>query len=128
MKKVLNITERLRNKKRQEQREAYHHKADSIQRIVQCASCHHRCGMCGSYLNDEESPDPNPIRHLDVTLCEDCRSEYDDFLQLSDGNKNAELFWHNREWAQMWSDWTKFQEAIKAFKKSIEFKQLNDPH
>ena len=124
MSKVLNITGRLEDKKRQIQAENHRAKMETLQRIVQCSSCHFKCAMCGYHLNaEDESPATLPSTP-GIYLCESCRAEFKEFLEIKSGKKKADIFWHNREWMQLWSAWLHFQQAIKDFKDSIEFEQL----
>jgi hypothetical protein len=124
MEKVLNITDRLRSKRRKEEQESFRLKFNSIQRIVQCASCHFRCAMCGQHVAPS---DPHPAASptpQEVNLCVSCRAEFEDFLDMVSGNKGNHMFWHNEEWMDLWSTWLDYREAIRKFRNSPEYKQL----
>ena len=124
MNKVLNITNRLEDKKRKIQAENHRDKMETLQRIVQCSSCHFKCAMCGYHLNTEDESPAAPSSPPGSYLCESCRAEFKEFLEIKRGKKEADIFWHNKEWMQLWSAWFHFQQAIKDFKDSIEFEQL----
>ena len=124
MNKVLNITGRLEDKKRKQQVEHYRHKIETIQRIVQCSSCHFKCAMCGHHLNTTDSSCPPALTAQDLNLCENCRAEFEDFLEMSREQKASDIFWHNEEWLKLWSAWTDFHRAIRKFRNSAEFKKM----
>lgn len=130
MDNILNITDRLESKKRKEQIEAFRGRVNALQKIVQCSSCRLRCGMCGHHLVPDAScpsaSDSDSLpSHTDLNLCASCRTEFNDFLEMASGKKGAEVFWHNREWMNLWSSWLDYREAIREFRDSPEFRQLN---
>ena len=124
MDKVFNITDRLKDKKRKQQAELYRNKIETIQRIVQCASCHFKCAMCGHHLNTPDSSCPPTLAPSGLNLCENCRAEFEDFLEISKGKKTSNIFWHNDEWGKLWAAWMAFHQAVSEFKRSTEFQQL----
>ena len=124
MDKVLSITDRLKDKKLKEHDEIYRHKAATVQRVVQCSSCQLSCAMCGSHLDAPDLCCPSTSSYLKLNLCDCCRAEYNDFLDMSKENKRSDLFWHNEEWMKLWSAWIDYHKAIKMFRNSHEFKQL----
>lgn len=124
MNKILNITGRLEDKKRKQQVELYQYKVETIQRIVQCASCHFKCAMCGHHLNTTDSSCPPVLSPYGLNLCENCHAEFEDFLEMSKRNKASDIFWHNEEWVKLWAAWTEFHRAIEEFRNSAEFERL----
>jgi len=124
MNKVLNITNRLEGKKRKLQAEIHRGKMETLQRIVQCSSCHFKCAMCGYHLNTADSPYVSPSSPSNFYLCESCRAEFKEYMEMKKGKNESDIFWHNREWVKLWSVWFDFQQAIKEFKDSVEFEQL----
>jgi hypothetical protein len=80
--------------------------------------------MCGLYLKEEDSTKETPHASLGLMLCASCRSEFDDFLSVSRGQQQSEVFWHNKEWVKMWSAWIEYRKAMTAFVGSPEFKLL----
>jgi hypothetical protein len=80
--------------------------------------------MCGSHFDTPDLVCPSAPSYTDLILCESCRDEYNDFLEISKGNKNPEIFWHNKEWVRLWSAWLDYHKAIEKFRASKEFKQL----
>ena len=126
MSKVLNIADRLEEKRLKREVEAHRHKLGTLQRIVQCASCHFRCAMCSSHLEAADSPHPPASPSGNFHLCESCRAEYEDFLKMKNANEGSHLPWHNKEWQKMWSAWFNYHQAIREFRNSGEFKQSTD--
>ena len=124
MKKILNITDRLEDRKRTEQIETYRNKFESVQRLLQCSGCHFKCSMCGHHVERSEATVRSPAN--DFNLCGNCLAEFEDFLSISHkDNQKEEIFWHTEEWVELWSSWMKFQRALNGFKASINLKQLN---
>jgi hypothetical protein len=58
MEKVLNITGRIEDKKRQEQITSNRNKFDAVQRLLQCGSCRFKCAMCGRQAEEVDASDP----------------------------------------------------------------------
>ena len=131
MEKIVNLKDRIENKRQREQIERYRGKIKSIQKVIQCASCHFRCAMCGLHSRPQERPESSDSESLEFTLCESCRREYDEFISITRGEKKAEVFWHNREWLKMWSAWLSYRKSVDHFMDSSELKllleELNSP-
>ena len=129
MSKVLSISDRLDEKRRREQLERHHSKVETVKRAVQCSSCHLKCAMCSIHFEaDDSSCCPSISSSQDFNLCETCRSEFEDYLEIADGRKGADIFWHSNKWLKLWSAWVEYQEAIIEFRNSREFRQLlNEP-
>lgn len=126
MDNIVNIEKRLEKKKRKEHLERYRNKIRSLQRSVQCSSCHLRCAMCGFHIEANVASDQKFKLSQGFTLCEDCRMEFEDFISFSRDGEMSELFWHNAEWREMWSSWLRYRDALKAFIASPEFNLMLD--
>ena len=124
MSNVIKIDNKLEEKKRKQQFKDYHEKVDSILRTVQCSSCHLKCAMCGYHMDASECGRSQGGYFHDFMLCEECRHEFDDYLDSSHGQGGKKIIWHNDEWKDLWASWLKFQKAIKEFRNSAEFRQL----
>lgn len=124
MKKILNITDRLEDKKRRHQLQANRDRSESVKRAVQCTSCHFKCAMCGYHLNATETSCPSTPDSPEFTLCDNCLSEFKDFLDAVKGKEVTDIFWHNREWLNLWSAWLNYHQAIREFRDSNEFIKL----
>jgi hypothetical protein len=121
MNKIVDMQEKLEGKKQKEQLEKYRGRVETIQKIVQCSSCHFRCAMCGLQVGGADSVDKSLTG---LALCEGCKSEFEEYLAISRGKKTSDVFWHNREWLEIWSAWLSYRRAINAFTASREFKLL----
>lgn len=126
MKKIVDMKRRIEVKRKRERLERYRGRVEAVQKIFQCSSCHFRCAMCGRQAEREDASDHSRSKTLGLTLCKDCGEEFDEFLAISRGEKNPELFWHNQEWLNIWSAWLNYRKAITAFISSPEFKVLLD--
>lgn len=124
MDNVVDIKERITQRHKGRQMMLYRDKIRSLQKVLQCASCHLKCAMCGHHLHDSgegADPDPGPLGYV---FCKSCKGEFEDFLAITSGDKEAEVFWHNKAWQEMWSAWLDYQQAIQRFMRSPEFKLL----
>ncbi|MFC1532949.1 hypothetical protein ACFLZG_07270 [Thermodesulfobacteriota bacterium] len=122
MEKIVNIRERIENRKNKNRLKQYQNKIDAIQKVTQCSSCNLKCAMCGKYL-DVKDPFYDPdTSDCEYTFCESCGGEFEDFLSLSKGEENPQVFWHNKEWKKMWSAWLSYQQAIDDFMDTQEYK------
>ncbi len=128
MDKVLNITGRIEDKKRQEQIESNRNKFDAVQRLLQCGSCRFKCAMCGRQAEEvESSSNPENKRRSEFKLCESCGAEFEDYIKITENKgKPHDIFWHNREWLEMWSCWVEYQRSLDKFRKTFNMRQLPD--
>lgn len=124
MDNVVDIQARISQRRQGRQVRQYREKILALQKVLQCASCHFKCAMCGHHLNetaDGSSIEPGPLGYV---FCKSCKGEFEDFLAITSGDKNPEVFWHNKAWLEMWSAWLDYQQAIQQFMRSAEFKLL----
>ena len=124
MDKIVNLTDRIESEKQKQKLVQFHGKVEAIQKVTQCVSCHFRCASCGQYLHEIEEAQSSSLSGHGYILCEGCKGEFEDFLSLSRNEKHSGLFWHNKEWKEMWSAWASYQEAIKDYIDSPEYKLL----
>jgi len=92
----------------------------SSQKMIQCSSCYFRCAMCGMPVERSSAVKSSP----GLTFCEGCRQEFEEYQDISRGKKQPELFWHNKEWQNIWSSWLGYRRALSEFMKSRGFKLL----
>lgn len=121
MKKIIDLEERIENKKQKERLEQYRGRIETVQKILQCSSCHLKCAMCGIQIEGSGCHD---LGHPGLQFCGCCKEEFEEFLAIKNGQKEPDLFWHNREWKEMWSAWLDYRKAMSAFLGSTEFKLL----
>lgn len=125
MEKVLSITARLHDKKRKAQVEEYRDRFEAIQRVLQCSACQYKCAMCNRHIERSDSSNPPPSSPGEFSLCDSCRSEFEAFKEASQkGGAEADVFWHNREWIELWECWIKFQRSIDGFRNSLNFNKI----
>ena len=124
MNKILNITDRIEDKKRNRDEKLHRQKAEILQRIVQCSSCQLSCAICGAHFDMSDMVCPPPSSCPDMTLCDSCREEYNDFMAISKGKEGSDIFWHNAEWVNLWDSWLAYHKAIEGFGNSKEFRKL----
>jgi len=121
MTKIVDIHDQLERKKKKEHLEKYRGRLDSIQKVIQCSSCHFRCAMCGIQVTSGESEERPPSG---LNLCDDCKAEFEEFVSVTKGKKTPEVFWHNQEWIEVWRAWLNYRKAISAFVASREYHLL----
>jgi len=127
MDKILSITGRIENKKRLEQIESNRDKFDAVQRLLQCGSCRFKCAMCGTNAEKPESSNSQRKPHPEFRLCESCGAEFEDYMKIAEKKGQPhDVFWHNREWLNMWSCWVEYQRSLNKFRQSFNIKQLPD--
>lgn len=124
MEKVLNLEERLLEKKQKEQGRLFRRRLDTVRRIVQCSCCELRCAMCGHPVETSEGTCTLNALFADFPLCGGCRTELDDFLKRQQTIEGPELFWHNQQWMDMWEAWIRFREALGRFRGSKEIRLM----
>ena len=124
MEKIVNIKERIESKKQKKQLAKYRGKIEAIKELIQCASCHFRCAMCGQLTDVKDPASGAPSSPLGLKFCEDCQGEFEEFLSISSRGKRPKVFWHNKEWVHMWSAWLNYRRAMNGFLNSPEFKLL----
>lgn len=123
MKKIISLEERIEDKRQKERLEQYRGKIETIQKVLQCSSCHLKCAMCGTQIEGPGSG-CHGAGNSGLQFCESCREEFQEFLAIKKGQKEPTLFWHNKEWKEMWSAWLDYRKAMNAFLRSAEFKLL----
>ena len=124
MTKVVSITKQREKEKLKERTRYLKQKVDTVRRIVQCSTCQFRCSMCGLHCEAFNTSSPKSSSHNGVRLCENCRSEYEDFLKMASKDTESDILWHNKEWMNLWYTWLEYQKALRSFEKSVDFGQI----
>jgi len=124
MNKILDISDRLKDKQRDEQIQSHRQRVETLQRTIHCALCASKCAMCGQHFNAGETYCPPETAAAELNLCESCRAEYEAFMARASAREDRRMFWHNQEWVRMWSAWLDYNEAIRDFRRSHEFRRL----
>jgi hypothetical protein len=120
MTKIVDMQHQIQKKRQKELIEKYRDRMETVQKMIQCSSCYFRCAMCGMPVERSSAVKSSP----GLTFCEGCRQEFEEYQDISRGEKQPELFWHNREWQNVWSSWLGHRRAISEFIKSRGFKLL----
>jgi len=120
MTKVVDMQDQLQKRKEKELLEKYRGRVETVQKMIQCSSCHFRCAMCGIHV-EGHGPGKSPSG---LTFCEGCRLEFEEYQNVSRGRKKPDVFWHNAEWLNVWSSWLSYRRAVAAFMNSREFRLL----
>jgi hypothetical protein len=120
MTKIVDMQHQIQKKRQKELLEKYKGRVETVQKMIQCSSCHFRCSMCGMQLEKSHGVKSSP----GLTFCEGCRQEFEEYQDISKGKKQPEVFWHNADWLNVWSSWLSYRRAISAFMNSREFKLL----
>ena len=120
MTKIVDMQHQIQKKRQKELIEKYRDRMETVQKMIQCSSCYFRCAMCGMPVERSSAVKSSP----GLTFCEGCRQEFEVYQDISRGEKQPELFWHNREWQNVWSSWLGCRRAISEFIKSTGFKLL----
>jgi transcription elongation factor Elf1 len=124
MDKVVDIREKIDRREQGRQLEKYRDQVRAILKVLQCTSCQFKCAMCGHHLSEAPGETERTSGPLGFVFCDGCREEFEAYLDISSGEKEAEVFWHNEAWLEMWSAWVDYQQAIHRFMHSSEFKLL----
>lgn len=122
--KVISIEDQIKNRRVKETLAHYRGKKETIQRIIQCGSCHMRCAFCGLHVGCPEQGADSYSLPQGIVFCEGCRGEYEDYLSVTKKGKAPTVFWHNKEWEEMWAAWLEHRKALTAFVRSREFRLL----
>lgn len=124
MDNVVDIQDRINRRRQGRQVRKYREKIQALQKVLQCSSCRFKCSMCGHHLSEASGGAGLETGPSGFVLCKSCKGEFEDFLAITSGHKQAEVFWHNKHWQEMWSAWVDYQQAIHRFMHSPEFKLL----
>jgi len=127
MEKVLSITSRLHDKKRKAQVEEYRDRFEAIQRVLQCSACQYKCAMCNRHIDRSDPSNPPLSSPAELSLCDSCRSEFEAFKEASrKGESKPDVFWHNKQWVELWTCWINYQRSIDNFRKSFDFNKMTE--
>jgi len=97
-------------------------KLTAMRKIFECTKCALKCNRCGTQVDIARTS--SYLKEVPYRFCMSCEDEFKDFLDKRKGNGRKDLYWHNHEWMAMWQAWIHYQEAIKKYENSREFKRL----
>lgn len=121
MSKVIDLEKRLQLEQKKKVKVDKAKKLEFIRKFLQCKRCLARCSMCGVQFDPQEMYKryKGPYR-----FCSSCQEEYDEFLRVKESGADTTLYYHNREWLEIWENWLKYQESLKKYTESPEFIEL----
>lgn len=115
----------LEEKKKKKQKKLNQDKAKkalALLKVFECASCHLKCARCGTRL--ELTQIQSLVSGTPYRFCNSCQGEFSEFQKRVSGVANADIYWYNDEWLDMWKAWTNYQDSIKRFLNSKEVIRL----
>jgi len=122
MRKVINIEEHMEVGRQKKQDAERRRLVEGFRQFLQCSSCRMKCFRCGSHL--EVSMESSYPLDIPVSLCKNCREEYEEYQKSVEGVENKDILWHNQEWKAMWKLWIEYQKASRQFMNSKEVEDL----
>jgi Pyruvate/2-oxoacid:ferredoxin oxidoreductase delta subunit len=84
MTKIVDMQHQIQKKKQKELLDKYRGRVETVQKMIQCSSCHFRCSMCGMQV--ERSGEVKSS--LGLNFCEGCRQEFEHTRTFPEG-KNS---------------------------------------
>lgn len=113
----------LKNKKEALDRKR---KIQAVRNVFRCVRCAFKCEKCGTGIekNDESQQISIETLKIPYNFCNSCRDEYLDYINHLKGKTDAENYWYNDSWAELWRRWIDYQSSMDNYLKSKEFKLL----
>jgi hypothetical protein len=122
--KIVHLGDRIESRKSKERLEHYRGKMETVQKLLQCSSCHLKCALCSAQLEAQDVSNRDRPAQPGLRFCPSCKEEFEEFQAITRSGVSPTLFWHNEEWKAMWSAWLDYRRALGAFLRSNEFKLL----
>lgn len=82
------------------------------------------CERCRNELPAEYRSKRN-IR-VPYLFCEVCSQEYISYIERLQGQEDAELYWQNDSWMDVWKRWIDYQGSVDYYIQSKEFLRLRE--
>ncbi len=95
-------------------------RAQAVAAALSCGICPRRCAFCGLPAMELT---PQTLK-IPYPFCEACFDEHQAFQNWQEGDQGDGVFWHTKEWAQMWRTWLAAMEAGQGFRSSPAFQKL----
>lgn len=100
-------------------------KIQAVQKVFQCTHCALKCEKCGTQIDHDANGKPARTQpRIPYRFCEGCTEEYADYIERLKGRGNAECYWHNDDWMDLWRTWIDYQSSLDRYVKSKAFVQL----
>jgi hypothetical protein len=97
-------------------------KLTAMRKIFECTKCALKCSLCGTQVDIAQTS--SHAKGVPYRFCMSCEEEFRHFLDRTKGLSGKDLYWHNREWMEMWRTWMHYQDAMRTYENSREFKRL----
>jgi hypothetical protein len=121
MGRIVKFDECMKTEKKRRKRERTE-KLNAMRKIFECTKCALKCTRCGTQVDISRTSSYS--EGVPYRFCMSCEDEFKDYLDKAKATSREGLYWHNHEWMAMWEAWIHYQEAIKRYQNSNEFKQL----
>ncbi len=123
---VISISSKLDHARRKQADTDRKRKILAVQKVFQCTQCAMKCEKCGTQLpHDPRLAGKGPHRlRIPYRFCESCTEEYIDYIDRMKGGGDADCYWHNEHWLDVWKTWIDYQGATDRYVKSREFARL----
>jgi hypothetical protein len=99
----------------------------AVQQFFRRACCAGECEKCGIPAAAPECPrdqgDSCRVR-IPYRFCPHCAEEYVDYIERLKGGGEADCYWRNHTWLEMWRTWIDYRAAIDRHVRSKEFARL----
>jgi hypothetical protein len=123
---IISIDDKLTQARDKKEALIRRRKIQAVQKVFQCTQCAFKCEKCGVQLGQEmiEKQYYRLQPQIPFRLCESCAEEYTDYINRRQGRGNADCYWHNDAWVDLWKSWIVYQGSIDRYLKSTEFIKL----
>ena len=89
-----------------------------------CAAACEKCGVPVAGACSGQGCGKMHEHRVPYQFCDDCTEEFIDYIERLKGRGDADCFWHNSEWLDLWQRWIEYQGALDRYMKSKEFVKL----
>lgn len=118
---IVKFDERMETEQKKRKQERIK-KLNATRKIFECTKCALKCNRCGTQVDISRTS--SYLKEVPYRFCMSCEEEFKDFLGKTKGTSRKDRYWHNREWMAMWEAWIHYQEAVKTYEDSQEFRRL----
>ena len=126
MAEVISLDNKLQISKQKKSELVRKRKLLAVKKVLQCTHCAFKCEKCGTQIGAESTDGATDFLETKIPyrFCESCAEEYMEYIERLKGRGDAECFWHNSEWLDLWHRWIEYQGALDRYMKSKEFVKL----
>ena len=126
MAEVISLDNKLQISKQKKSELVRKRKLLAVKKVFQCTHCALKCEKCGTQIGTDSIDEAIGFFETKIPyrFCESCAEEYMEYIECLKGRGDAECFWHNSEWLDLWQRWIQYQGALDRYMKSKEFVKL----